>query len=103
LSVPALIGFTAVALVVIGWLVVSFTAPGRRRTAIEWTAATCLYVALLSLFVNLLLRARADDSLVGLIAFGFLCVMFGGGLVVSAFQTVQSVRSDKSANASTTN
>ena len=103
MSVPALIGFTAVALVVVGWLVVSFTAPGRRRTAIEWLAATCLYVALLSLFVNLLLRAHADDSTVGLIAFGFLCLLFGGGLVVSAFQTVLSLRSGRRVNASTTN
>ncbi len=103
MSLPAVIGYSAVALLVVGWLVVSFSPPGRRRTAIEWLAATCLYLALFSLFLNLLLRALSGDSTVGLVAFGFLCALFGSGLIVSACQTVLSLRPDKKASTSATN
>ena len=68
----AIVGFSALALVVLGWLVVSFSAPGPRRAVIEWLSATALYVVLMSLFGHLSHRAWEADSTFALIAFGFL-------------------------------
>ncbi len=93
------VGWGAVALLVALWLVVSFMAPGRRREIVEWVAATSMYVALLMLFTNLVLRARASDSTLGLVAFGLLWIVFAGGLLVSAVNTVRSLRSAAKAQA----
>jgi len=101
---PALIiAAVAVAVLVVGWLVVSFSPPSPRRTVIEWLSATAMYVALLALFVNLVLRAIAEDSTVALVAFGFLSVLFGGGLLVSAYQTVAALRGRAAVSGSATN
>lgn len=86
------VGWSAVAVLVVLWLVVSFMAPGRRRDTVEWLAATSMYVALLMLFTNLVLRARTTDNTLGLVAFGFLWVIFAGGLLVSSVNTVRSLR-----------
>ena len=92
MSAVAAVGWGAAALLVALWLVVSFMAPGRRRESVEWIAATSMYVALIMLFTNLVLRARASDSTLGLVAFGFLWIVFAGGLLVSAVNTVRSLR-----------
>jgi hypothetical protein len=97
------IGYTGLAVLVLGWLVVSFSAPGPRRTVIEWLAACGMYVALLSLFVNMLGRALASESLVGQIAFGFLVVFFGCGFVLCVVQMGMSVRGPGKAQSSATN
>ena len=60
--VPA-IGYTGLGVLVVGWLVVSFSPPGPRRAVVEWLAACGMYVALLSLFVNLLGRALEADKI----------------------------------------
>ena len=88
----AIIGWSAVGVLFVGWLTVSFSAPGRRRTVIEWTSATAMYVALLSLFVTLVRNAIASGNTVALVAFGFLCVLFGGGLLVAVYRTVAAAR-----------
>jgi hypothetical protein len=98
----AAVGWGAAALLVALWLVVSFMPPGRRREIVEWIAATSMYVALLMLFTNLVLRARASDSTLGLVAFGFLWIVFAGGLLVSAWNTVRSLRGAPKAQASAT-
>ena len=87
----AAIGWAAAALLVALWLVVSFMGQGRRREIVEWVAATAMYVALLTLFTSLVRDAHADDSELRLVAFGFLWVVFAGGLVVSAVNTVRSL------------
>jgi hypothetical protein len=87
-----IVGFAAAGLLVVLWLVVSFMPRGPGRDTLEWTAACCMYLALLMLFVNLTLRARAGDSTLGLVAFGFLAVVFAGGLCVAGFQTLRSLR-----------
>ncbi len=96
------VGWGAGALLVVLWLVVSFMAPGRRREIVEWAAATSMYVALLALFTNLVLRSRAADNTLGLVAFGFLWVVFAGGLLVSAVNTLRSLRSPGKQQASAT-
>jgi len=102
-SAIAIAGVSALAVVVISWLVVSFSAPGPRREKIEWIGTCGLYVALLMLFVNLLRRALEADSTAGLVAFGFLAVLFGTGLILSVALTVSAFRSPHRANQSTTN
>ena len=71
-----------------------FARPGQSRSVVAWVAASALYVALLSLFVNLLLRAREADSTLGMVAFGFLVAFFTAGLATSLWKTVGQVRGD---------
>ena len=82
---------TTVALVILAlaWLVVSFTNPSRRRTRIEWVGAVALYAVLITIFVRGLRWALAVDSTAGLIGFAFLCLFFGGGLILSVVQAVR--------------
>ena len=92
MSWVAPVGWGAAALLVALWIAVSFMPPTRRRESLEWVAATSMYVALLMLFTNLVLRARAGDNTLGLIAFGFLWIVFAGGLLVSCVNTLRSLR-----------
>ena len=95
----AAVGWGAGALLVVLWLVVSFMEQGRRREIVEWVAATSMYVALLMLFTSLVQDARADQSTVRLVAFGFLWLVFAGGGLVSAVNTLRSLRSAAKAQA----
>ena len=92
ISGVALVGYTGVAVVVLAWLVVSFQAPSRTRSIIEWIGACGLYLALVSLFTNLALRAQASGSTAGIVGFGLLLALFGSGLVVSLVQTALAFR-----------
>jgi hypothetical protein len=98
-----IVGFGALGLLVVLWLVVSFSEPGPRRDVLEWLATTCLYVTLTMLFLNLVLRAHGSGSTLGLVAFGFLGALFGCGCVVSLVQTLRSLRTSSQAQASATN
>ena len=89
----AIAGYVGVFLVVLAWLFVSFTAPSPRRAVIEWIGACGLYLALVSLFTRLSMRASESGSTAALVAFGFLLALFGSGLVVSLVQTALALRS----------
>ncbi|MFQ5415502.1 MAG: hypothetical protein ACE5FL_00490 [Myxococcota bacterium] len=97
------IGIAALAVLVVGWLVVSFSEPSPRRAVIEWLAATAMYTVLLMLFVHMVRRAIENDSTVALVAFGFLCFLFGGGLLVAAYRTIAAIRGDGESGSSATN
>jgi hypothetical protein len=86
------IGWGAVALLVAGWLAVSFLAPGRRRAVIEWLSASAMYLALTMLFTNLILRAWESGNRFALVAFGFLALIFVMGLCVALFNTLRTAR-----------
>ena len=86
------IGAAALAVLVAGWLVVSFSAPGPRRTLVEWISAAALYLSLCMLFLHLSLRARAEGGALAMWAFGFLCALFAAGTAVSLFNAVRSGR-----------
>jgi fucose 4-O-acetylase-like acetyltransferase len=88
----AVVGYTAVGVLIAGWLFVAFGRPGQTRSLVAWLGASALYVALLSLFVNLLMRARESDSMIGMVAFGFLVAFFTAGLVTSLWKTVAQAR-----------
>jgi hypothetical protein len=103
LSVFQIIWIVSGSVLVLGWLVVSFTPPSRNRTLIEWLSATAMYVAILTIFVSLGLRAHASGHVVAVWAIGLLCVLFGGGLLVSAWKIVSAVGGKKKAESSATN
>ena len=103
MSLVGTIGFGALAVLVCGWLLVSFSRPGQLRTLVEWLSACAMYLALLMLFTNLALRAHAGDNLFALLAFGFLCLVFGTGLVVCSYHTVSAMRGEGGPADSATN
>ena len=96
-------GCAGLAVVVVGWLVVSFSRPGPRRERVEWVAACGLYVTLLMLFAHLVQKALASDSTLALVAFGFLAVIFAIGLLVCLAYTLAAFRAPRRANPSATN
>jgi hypothetical protein len=93
-STFGIIGWSAMGVVVLGWLIVSFSAASRRRSVLEWVSASALYVALAMLFSNLLSKAWESGSNLGIIAFGFLLLMFTSGLCVSLFKTLRAARGE---------
>ena len=94
------VGWSAVGLLAIGWLVVSFSEPGPRRAVVERWSATLLFTAFLCLFGSLLRRAWLNDSTAGLVAFGFLVCLFAASWCVSLAKAVQSMRSAGSSSVS---
>lgn len=86
-----IVGFGALGVLVVLWLVISFTARSPRREVLEWVAALCLYLALCMLFLNLVLRAVEADNLLALVAFGFLGFVFVCGGCVSLFNVFRSL------------
>ena len=87
-----IVGFGALALVVLGWFVVSFSQEGPRRAVVEWLSATFGFVALASLFVHLASQAYASGNTFALVAFGFLLVVFSSSLLVSLVQAFWALR-----------
>ncbi|MGI9591470.1 MAG: hypothetical protein ACR2P8_08885 [Myxococcota bacterium] len=102
ISGVALLGAVGLTLLVVSWLVVSFSEPGPRRVVVEWIGACGMYTALLALFVNLSLRAQESGSTPALLAFGFLVALFGSGLVVSLVQGLFALRGPARATSSAT-
>lgn len=98
-----IIGVAALAVVGVGWLVVSFSSPGPRRALVEWISATALYLALCMLFLHLTLRTRADGGTLGPWAFGFLCAVFGSGALVSLVNAFRATRGEGKSRVSATN
>jgi hypothetical protein len=98
-----IVGWSAVGVVVVLWLAITFSSPSQRRMRLEWSAATALYVALSMLFLNLVLRAHADDSTLRLVAFGFLLMIFALGFAVSLVSTFRALRGSSRSDSSATN
>jgi hypothetical protein len=105
LSAIGIVGFGALGVLVVLWLVISFSAPSPRRETVEWLAATCLYVALSALFLNLVLRAHDSGNVFALVAFAFLGVIFVCGGCIAVFNVIRSLGSGGSSGpqASATN
>jgi hypothetical protein len=55
------------------------------------------------LFLNLVLRAHADDSTLRLVAFGFLLMIFALGFAVSLVSTFRALRGSARSDSSATN
>jgi hypothetical protein len=93
----AAVGYAGAAVLVAGWLIVSFSPPSPRREVVEWVAACGMYTALVMLFVNMTSRALDEGSHASVAAFGFLVALFGAGLVVCLVQTLLSLRGPRKA------
>lgn len=91
-SLLKIVGFTSLAVLVVAWLVVSLLAPGRTRARVSWVATTFMYLALLCLFTNLFQAALREGSVLGMIAFGFLGLVFLAGFGVSFVRTLGALR-----------
>lgn len=92
LSALQIVGIIGAASLVIAWLAVSFQRPGSARARTAWVGTTSMYLAFGAFFSGLFQGAREADSLVGMIAFGFLLGVFLAGLSVSAVRTVGAFR-----------
>jgi hypothetical protein len=104
LSVFQIIWIASGSVLVICWLIVSFTPPSRNRTVIEWLATIAMYVAILAVFVSLTMRMHAAGFIFAAWAVGVLSVMlFGGGLLVSTWKTVAALGGTKKTQHSATN
>ena len=88
MSLTTTIALGAAAVLVVLWLVVSFTAPSPRRVLVEMLATTALFLALGSWFIGLSLNAHAAGHTALLIPFGFLAFVFSAGLCVSTWRTL---------------
>ncbi len=102
MSVLGVTALAAAAAAALAWLVVSFSAPGRRRVVVEWLGTLALYVALLAFFLKLCRDAWQDERTLALVAFGLLAAVFASGGVLSAVRLVQAIRGRISANAGAT-
>jgi hypothetical protein len=103
LSVFQIIWIASGGVFVIGWLVVSLTPANQNRTIIEWLSVTAMYAAILTIFVSLALRAHASGHVFAAWAIGLICVLFGGGLLVSAWKTLGALSGEKKTQSSATN
>ena len=100
MGVIGIVGFGAVGVFVVLWLAISFSQPSPRRDVLEWLAATCLFLALAMLFLNLVLEA---ESTLARLAFGFLELLFAAGSFVSLVNTFRAGRGPGKTQVSTTN
>jgi len=103
LSAFQIIWIISGSVLVIGWLVVSFAPPGRNRTIVEWLSTTAMYAAILTIFVSLVMRAHASGYVFAAWAIGLICVVFGGGMLVSAWKTLMALGAEKKSESSATN
>jgi len=87
-SLAALIGL---GVLVVGWLLVVVMRPSPARAVVEWIATTAMYVALGSWFLGLSRGAWAEGHVWLLVPFGFLTVLFAGGLCVSLYKTAAEI------------
>ena len=91
LSVYSAIGVFAALALTMGWLMVSFLAPGRTRSILEWASALAMYLLLLVLMASQLQRYLVSGKWLLVGSFAFLCVLFGAGLVVTGVLLVREI------------
>ena len=101
-AILKIVGWSAVAALVVGWLAVSFLGQGRPRSVLARWASFFMYLALACLFTGLTQNAWAADRIALLIPFGFLWLIFLAGLVVSAVKGVGELRGGGAGDASAT-
>ena len=97
------VGYGAGVVLILSWLFISFKAAGPGRAVVEWVAATSMYLLLCSIFVHMLVRALQSGNNVALVAFGFLCALFGSGLAVSVTRTCMAMGGGTREQVSATN
>ena len=102
LSVYSAIAIGAGAALAIGWLLVSFQAPGRRRSILEWASALAMYLLLLVLMASQLERFLGTGKWLLVGTFAFLCFLFGSGFVVTGVFLLREIQGKKDAGTDAT-
>ena len=82
------VGFTALGLLVLGWLAVSFQAPGRARQLTARLASAAMYLALACLFTHLVQENWEKGRAFLYVPFGFLLGVFVVGFAISLIKWV---------------
>lgn len=82
-AILKMVGFTALGLLVLGWLAVSFQAPGRARQLTARLAAAALYLALACLFTHLVQENWEKGRALLYVPFGFLLGVFTAGFFLT--------------------
>jgi hypothetical protein len=82
------VGFTALGLLVIGWLVVSFQAAGRARQLTARLASAAMYLALACLFTHLVQQNWEKGRAFLYVPFGFLLGVFVVGFAFTLVKWV---------------
>jgi hypothetical protein len=96
------VGWSAVGALVVGWLAVSFMAPGRTRNLSARAAAGAMYVALMCLFVHLVQENLEKGRIVLVVPFGFLLCVFVAGFFVTIVKWTREVAGSGSSAESAT-
>lgn len=96
------VGFSAVGLLVLGWLVVSFLAPGRSQRLAARLSAAALYLALVCLFTQLTQENFAKGRAILYVPFGFLLGIFVTGFFWTLVKWVRELGSAGESSASAT-
>lgn len=91
MHILTVVALSALAVLVLAWLAVSFMAPSPRRRTLEWLGATAMYIALLAFFGRQLHAAIAGEAWIRTFAFGFLVAVFGIGLGISTARTLRAL------------
>ena len=102
MHILTIVALSALAVLVVSWLVVSFLAPSPRRRMLEWLAATAMYVALLAFFGRQLQSAIVGEAWIRTFAFGFLVAVFSIGFAISCVRTLGAAASRGGSESSAT-
>lgn len=87
-AILKIVGFGSVALLVLGWLIVSFQKEGAGRARLSRLSSAFLYLALVSLFTNLTQDAWEAGRWALVVPFGFLLGVFVSGFAVSVVKFI---------------
>jgi hypothetical protein len=96
------VGFTALGLLVVGWLVVSFLAPGRSQRLAARLSAAALYLTLACLFTHLTQQNFEKGRWLLYVPFGFLLGIFVTGFFWTLVKWVRELGSAGDSAASAT-
>ncbi|MGH0031930.1 MAG: hypothetical protein ACQGVC_19240 [Myxococcota bacterium] len=103
----SVIRWTGITLLVVGWLIVSFTKPSPRRAVFEWAATVGLYTTILSFILHGMYVALHWDPSAGRLAaiagLSLLSFLFCTGVAVSLVSFLLSLRGPGKAVTSATN
>lgn len=102
MQILTVVALSALAVLVMCWLVVSFLKPSPRRRMLEWLAATAMYVALLAFFGRQLQSAIVGEAWIRTFAFGFLVAVFSIGFTISSVRTLGALTSRSGGESSAT-
>lgn len=73
------------------WVAVSFLPQGRGRSVIEWVGTVAMYLVIGAVMARLFRRFWLSESPALMAVFGFLCLVFGAGLLTSLAMLVRAL------------